>query len=52
MVNTTIRFYDENAREFVESTINSNMNEHYAVFEKHLSKGDRILDAGCVGIGA
>jgi SAM-dependent methyltransferase len=47
MVNTTIRFYDENAKEFVENTINSNMNDHYAVFEKQFSKGARILDAGC-----
>lgn len=47
MVNSTIRFYDEKAQEFYENTINSDMKDHYAIFEKHLRFGARILDAGC-----
>jgi cyclopropane fatty-acyl-phospholipid synthase-like methyltransferase len=40
-------YYNQNAKEFVENTLNADMTSLYNQFEKYLKKGDRILDLGC-----
>ena len=40
-------YYDENSKQFVENTIDIDMNELYSHFLKYLKKGATILDAGC-----
>ncbi len=47
MINSTVDFYNKNAHEFYNNTINVNMSEHYKRFEKYLLPQSRILDAGC-----
>ncbi len=47
LMNKTKNFYNENAKEFFESTIDSNMEKIYIRFENHLKKNDKILDLGC-----
>jgi len=46
-VNTTVFFYDKNAHEFYNNTVNVDMSEHYRRFEKYLLPESTILDAGC-----
>ena len=46
-MNTTIKYYNDNARKFCADTLSVSMAEHYARFEDHLRPGARILDAGC-----
>lgn len=46
-MNTTVFFYDKNAHEFYNNTVNVDMSEHYRRFEKYLLTGSTILDAGC-----
>ncbi|ODA40892.1 class I SAM-dependent methyltransferase [Desulfosporosinus sp. BG] len=47
MVNSVIDYYNKNAHDFYNNTVNADMSEHYKRFEKHLILGSRILDAGC-----
>ena len=47
MVNSTVYYYDENAHEFYNNTVNVDMSEHYRRFEEYFLPGSRILDAGC-----
>lgn len=47
MVNSAIDYYNKNAYDFYNNTVNADMSEHYKRFEKHLVVGSRILDAGC-----
>lgn len=43
----TVAYYNANAQEFYESTVNVDMSVHYRVFLSLLPPGGRILDAGC-----
>ncbi len=43
----TIEYYNSNAEEFYESTVNADMSAQYNLFEKYLSDGAHILDCGC-----
>ncbi|ARD45116.1 class I SAM-dependent methyltransferase [Colwellia sp. PAMC 21821] len=43
----TIQFYQDNADDFFEGTVNVDMSNIYHHFTKNLSKGALILDAGC-----
>ncbi len=43
----TIQFYQDNANDFFEGTVNVDMSNIYQHFTKILSKGSLILDAGC-----
>jgi len=43
----TIRYYDENHDEFIESTLLADMSFHYEKFLSYIQSGSRILDAGC-----
>ncbi len=45
--NTTIKYYSDDAESFLANTVNVNMSEHHASFEKYLKPSDRILDLGC-----
>lgn len=47
MVKKTVEYYDQNAEAFFNSTIDSDMSDHYDRFEKYLKSGATILDAGC-----
>lgn len=41
-------YYEKNAEEFYENTVNAKMNETYDIFEKYLPKKNiKILDLGC-----
>ena len=39
-------YYDVNAKEYIESTINCDMSFHYQKFLKYMSKTGKILDVG------
>ena len=43
----TKNFYNENAKNFFENTIDSNMEKMYIRFEKYLKENDKVLDLGC-----
>lgn len=43
----SVDFYNENAKNFADSTVNVDMSSIYEVFLKYLEKGSHILDAGC-----
>ena len=43
----TKEYYNINAKEFSDSTLNSDMSELYIEFEKYLKHGSKILDLGC-----
>ncbi|NCC82266.1 MAG: class I SAM-dependent methyltransferase [Clostridia bacterium] len=47
MVDSTINFYNINAKEFYKNTVNADMSANYKKFESHLFKNAHILDAGC-----
>lgn len=47
MKDNTIEYYNTNADVFYESTVGADMSEQYAMFEKRLYAGARILDCGC-----
>jgi len=47
MSDLTIKYYDDNAEAFYDSTVNADMSFQYNFFLKHLSKGAHILDLGC-----
>ncbi|MDF2614473.1 MAG: SAM-dependent methyltransferase [Clostridia bacterium] len=40
-------YYNNNAKEFFDGTVDANMNEHYTAFLEKLPQGAHILDAGC-----
>lgn len=44
---STIEYYNQNAAEFVNSTIDADMKNIYAEFEKYIDIGGAILDLGC-----
>jgi len=43
----TIEYYNSNAKEYFNNTINANMSNQYEMLEKHLNSNARILDLGC-----
>ena len=43
----TLKFYNENAKSYVEQTKNGDMSSVYSRFLKHLDNGAYILDYGC-----
>ncbi len=47
---SSISYYDKNAQDFYERTINADVQDLYQKFLKHVPKQGRILDAGC-GVG-
>lgn len=42
-----MKYYEENAKIFFETTVDANMNETYEIFEKYLKKDAHIVDIGC-----
>lgn len=46
-INKNIKYYNDNAKEFFNSTFGADMSETIDRFLKYLNKGDRILDFGC-----
>ena len=44
---STLEYYNSNAKQFVDGSINADMSDHYEHFLKYLSDGCRILDLGC-----
>ena len=42
-----MNYYDENAEEFFENTVNADMTPHYKKFLEAIPEGCHILDAGC-----
>jgi SAM-dependent methyltransferase len=46
-VDRTIRYYNENADEFIKATIDSDMRYYYEFFLKYVKSGQIILDLGC-----
>lgn len=44
---TTLDYYNENAKAFVDGTVNANMEEHYKQFVEYLHDGAKVLDLGC-----
>lgn len=47
---SSISYYDKNAQDFYDRTINADVQDLYRKFLKHVPKQGRILDAGC-GVG-
>lgn len=47
MEDNTIRYYNENAREFCEGTLQADMSRCHRMFLQHVTPGGHILDAGC-----
>lgn len=45
--NETLDYYNKNAQEFCQSTVNADMSVCYQMFEKYLRRGEKILDLGC-----
>ncbi|MCS5420624.1 MULTISPECIES: class I SAM-dependent methyltransferase [Psychrilyobacter] len=43
----SVKFYNENAVDFFENTVDADMGETYKIFNSYLKKGDTILDLGC-----
>ena len=46
-MNETITYYNQNAEEYFNNTVNVSMQELYDHFEAYLKPGDKILDLGC-----
>jgi len=44
--NMTINYYENNAKQYIEDTVNANMAQHYDIFLKHVPEDARILDIG------
>lgn len=42
-----MKYYDENAQEFFDNTVNADMTPHYKKFLEAIPQGCHILDAGC-----
>ncbi|HHV44856.1 MAG TPA: class I SAM-dependent methyltransferase [Firmicutes bacterium] len=47
MENTSVRYYNEHAQAYFQSTVHLDMTRSYRPFLKHLKPGAKILDAGC-----
>src|SRR5574344_1378393 len=47
MKNNTLAYYNKNAQEYFDKTINGNMNKAYHLFISCLKSNDNILDLGC-----
>ena len=47
MINSTLDYYESNANQFIQDTIDKDMHIQYAMFEKYLENKVHILDAGC-----
>lgn len=45
--NKTLDYYNKNAEEFCQSTVDADMSVCYQMFEKYLKPGAKILDLGC-----
>ena len=45
--NETLDYYNKNAQEFCQSTVNADMSVCYQMFEKYLRRDRKILDLGC-----
>ena len=43
----TLEYYNKNAKEFVEGTLNADMSVLYTMFRKYVPSGSVILDMGC-----
>lgn len=48
-MDSTVEYYDDNAKEYFENTINIDMLTLYSVFKGHLPLNVSILDLGCGG---
>ena len=46
-MNNTLDFYNNNSKEYIESTLSVDMSHLYNDFLKHIPKGGHILDLGC-----
>lgn len=46
-MNITLKYYQENAQEFYDSTVNADLSEHYERFLKNIPEHGKILDFGC-----
>lgn len=46
-MSSTLDYYNLNALEYFDTTINANMTEQYNLFLKYLGTSGRILDLGC-----
>lgn len=47
MIDTTIDYYDKNAKDLIDNYDNANMSEIYNRIEKYLSPNSILLDIGC-----
>jgi SAM-dependent methyltransferase len=47
MVDSTVKYYNENARLYYDSTVTADMSEVYQPFLRLLPAGAKVLDAGC-----
>lgn len=43
----TLKYYNENAEEYFEQTVDGKLDKNYAAFLKHIPKNAYILDFGC-----
>lgn len=43
----TLNYYEEDSDEFIQNTLDKDMRQQYALFERYLSTPSYILDAGC-----
>ncbi len=46
-MNKTIQYYEKNAVDFANDTIEADMTELYLLFQKYCAPGSKILDFGC-----
>lgn len=47
LMNETIMYYNTNAEEFYNGTVNADMSDLYTHFEKYIKPGASVLDCGC-----
>jgi SAM-dependent methyltransferase len=47
VINESIKYYDNNAKDYINRTINLDMSYHYDIFLKYLKENGKILDLGC-----
>lgn len=43
----SIKYYNENAIDYIQGTLNSDMSNCYKIFLNYLKQGQKILDLGC-----
>lgn len=46
-MDSTVKYYDENAKLFYHNTKAANMKEIYSIFLNHIPRNSKILDVGC-----